>query len=179
MQRSDPGWRARPLAAGWAGNHSGRGRGRAARAPAGTARCVWRVADAHHRKRPFPRRLAAPGILVNERHWLTTDEPASLGGEDTAPTPYELLPAAVAACVVTTIRMYARRKGWDVGEILVDASLDHAARPQSCTIHLRLPEGLSDEQRDRLERVAQACAVHRTLENGLDFEQTVELAAAA
>jgi putative redox protein len=109
-------------------------------------------------------------IVVNDRFRLVTDEPAELGGEDTAPTPYELLPAALASCIVTTIRMYARRKGWELAEVGVDVELDADAKPQRATIALSLPPGLSDEQVARLEHVAQACPVHRTLERGLVFE---------
>jgi putative redox protein len=115
-------------------------------------------------------------ILVNERHWLVTDEPEDLGGEDTAPTPLELLPAAVASCVVTTMRMFARRKGWELDEIGADVVLDRETRPARCTIAVRLPEGLSDEQTRRLEQVAKACAVHRTLEHGIAFDHSVVVA---
>ena len=115
-------------------------------------------------------------ILVNDRHWLETDEPEDLGGEDTAPTPLELLPAALASCVVTTIRMFARRKGWQLDEIGADVTLDRKMRPAQCTIAVRLPEGLSDDQTRRLEQAARACAVHRTLEHGIAFEHGVVVA---
>jgi len=111
-------------------------------------------------------------VLVG-RHVVVTDEPASLGGADSAPTPYELLPAALAACVVTTIRMYARRKDWDVGPITVEATFDGDARDPACTFELRLPDDLDGDRRARLERVADACAVHRTLERGVRFERAV------
>ena len=115
-------------------------------------------------------------ILVNDRHWLETDEPEDLGGEDTAPTPLDLLPAALASCVVTTIRMFARRKGWELDEIGVDVTLDREMRPAHCTIAVRLPEGLSDDQTRRLEQAARACAVHRTLQLGIAFEHGVVVA---
>jgi putative redox protein len=115
-------------------------------------------------------------ILVNDRHWLETDEPEDLGGEDTAPTPLELLPAALASCVVTTIRMFARRKGWELDKIGADVVLDRELRPARCTIAVRLPERLSDEQTRRLEQVARACAVHRTLEHGIAFDYGVVVA---
>jgi putative redox protein len=115
-------------------------------------------------------------ILVNDRHWLETDEPEDLGGEDTAPTPLELLPAALASCVVTTIRMFARRKGWELDEIGADVMLDREMRPAQCTIAVRLPESLSDEQLRRLEQVTKACAVHRTLEHGVCFDHRVVVA---
>jgi putative redox protein len=112
-------------------------------------------------------------IAVDDRHWLVTDEPESLGGTDTAPTPLELLAAALAACVVTTIRMFVRRKSWALDEISAKATLDTKARPPRCTIEVGLPGELTEEQRRTLERVAQACAVHRTLEQSVDFEQTI------
>jgi putative redox protein len=113
-------------------------------------------------------------VLVNDRHWLVTDEPESLGGTDSAPTPQELLPAALAACVATTIRMFARRQGWSLDEITVEATLETRPRPQRCTITVALPSGLEEGQWRRLEYVARACVVHRTLEQSVDFEQTIE-----
>ena len=49
-------------------------------------------------------------IDVNGRHTITTDEPAKLGGSDTAPTPHELLPAILASCVSTMITLYAHTR---------------------------------------------------------------------
>jgi len=48
-------------------------------------------------------------IDVNGRHTTTTDEPDRLGGDDTAPTPHELLPAILASCVSTRITLYTRK----------------------------------------------------------------------
>jgi putative redox protein len=118
-------------------------------------------------------------IFVNDRHWLETDEPEDLGGGDTAPTPLELLPAALASCVVTTIRMFARRKGWELDEIGADVVLDREVRPAQCTIVVRLPENVGEERRRRLEQVAKACAVHRTLEHGIAFDHAIRVSARA
>ena len=115
--------------------------------------------------------------LIGDRHWIVTDEPPELGGEDTAPTPYELLAGAISACVVTTLRLYTRRKGWELGEVEVEVVLGGEPRDPSCTIELHLPDDLDDERRARLEQVAQACAVHRALEHGVRFEHPVAAAA--
>ena len=58
-------------------------------------------------------------VLIDGRHRLTTDEPERLGGEGSAPAPHELFPAALAACVATTLAMYARTKESDLGEVTV------------------------------------------------------------
>ncbi len=50
------------------------------------------------------------------RYDLKTDEPVSLGGQGQGPAPFDLYLASLAACTAITLRMYAERKGWDLGE---------------------------------------------------------------
>ncbi|TVP57819.1 MAG: OsmC family protein [Gemmatimonadales bacterium] len=106
------------------------------------------------------------------QHHLLADEPASVGGEDQGPTPYELLAAALGTCTTMTVRMYADRKGWPVKE--VRTSLRHEKRrdgddPRVDYISREVTvEGpLSDGQRARLVEIASRCPVHRTLEAGV------------
>lgn len=113
------------------------------------------------------------------KHWITTDEPQDVGGDDSAPTPHELLPAALAACIATTVRMYARRKGWQVSELAVEVSFDNHSTPRRCEIRLALPAELSGEQRERLELIARKCPVHRSLEQGVEFNFASSPAAVA
>ena len=105
-------------------------------------------------------------------HHLLADEPASVGGEDQGPTPYELLAAALGTCTTMTVRMYADRKGWPVDE--VRTSLRHEKRrdgddPRVDYIRREVTvEGpLDDGQRARLVEIASRCPVHRTLEAGV------------
>lgn len=112
-------------------------------------------------------------IDVNGRHTIVTDEPVRLGGSDRGPAPHELLAATLASCVATMVAMYARNRGWELGETSVDVDYDPERVPRAFTVELRLPDGLTDEQLRRLVRVAQTCPVRRALEGGFAFEERV------
>lgn len=111
-------------------------------------------------------------IDVNGRHTIITDEPERLGGTDEGPAPHELLAATLAGCIATTIAMYAQRREWDV-EATVDVDYDPDSVPRRFAVDIRLPQDLTPEQRQRLERVAETCPVRRALEAGFAFEERV------
>jgi putative redox protein len=110
-------------------------------------------------------------------HGITADEPRDLGGEDAGPSPQELLAASLASCTAITMEMYAHRKGWDVGDIVVDIDYEPAQRgsPTRFTMDLQLPKELPEDQREKLMQIAAKCPVHRTLEGEVMFEENVEL----
>jgi len=115
-------------------------------------------------------------------HLLHADEPASAGGTDTGPTPYDLLLAALGACTSMTVSMYARRKAWPLEDVAVHLrhSKIHAADCAECEtreamldrierdIHFTGP--LTNVQRSRLLEIAEKCPVHRTLTSGVDIK---------
>jgi putative redox protein len=109
-------------------------------------------------------------------HRLSADEPQESGGEDTAPSPQELLAASLASCTAITMEMYAKRKGWNVGGIEVEARFAPAERgaPTKFDLVLRFPESLSQEQVERLQVIAAKCPVHRTLDGEVMFNEAVE-----
>jgi putative redox protein len=110
-------------------------------------------------------------------HRITADEPRHHGGEDAGPTPQELLAASLASCSAITMEMYANRKGWDVGEIVVDVDYEPAQRgsPTRFMMDVQFPKELPEDQREKLLQIAAKCPVHRTLEGEVMFEETVEL----
>ena len=127
-------------------------------------------------------RIGASGYRVELRaraHAFAADEPASVGGTDTGPTPYEYLLSALAGCVVMTLRMYADRKGWPLEEARVDlrTARSHERDCENCETQpvgitlverrLELIGPLTDEQRARLAQIAERCPVKQTLERGV------------
>jgi putative redox protein len=109
-------------------------------------------------------------------HEVHADEPEDNGGDDSAPSPQELLAASLASCTAITIEMYAKRKGWDIGDVTVDVNYEPAQRgsPTRFDMKVRLPKELPEDQRERLMQIAAKCPVHRTLEGEVMFEESVE-----
>jgi putative redox protein len=107
-------------------------------------------------------------------HQLVADEPPPLGN-DTGPTPYDLLLAALGACTSMTVRMYADRKQWPLDQIRVTLrhSRIHAKDCADCETTngyiaqidcgVELTGDLDDTQRQRLLQIAERCPVHQTL----------------
>ncbi len=114
-------------------------------------------------------------VVIDRRHRLFTDEPERLGGEDSGPAPHELFPAALAACISTTLAMYARTKDWDLGEVTVDVDYDNQSTPRRFDVAIELGGALRDEQLQRLEQVAKACPLRRSIETGIEFVEAISL----
>ena len=110
-------------------------------------------------------------------HDLLVDEPKHDGGDDTGPNPQELLAASLASCTAITMEMYAERKGWNIGDVVVDVDYEPAQRgsPTKFEMVVRLPKELPEEQRERLMQIAAKCPVHRTLEGEVMFDERLEV----
>ena len=115
-------------------------------------------------------------VRYGENQILLIDEPLSVGGEGLGPDLYTLLLAALGGCTSMTVMLYARRKGWPVERVTVRlrAQRIHAKDCLECTrntegfVHriersVTFEGNLSDEQRLRLQEIANKCPVHKVL----------------
>ena len=66
--------------------------------------------------------------LSNGRHAWKSDEPLEKDGEDSGPSPYELLLGSLASCTLITLQLYARHKDINLGR--VSARYEHEKREE-------------------------------------------------
>lgn len=114
-------------------------------------------------------------------HHLVADEPASYGGGDTGPGPYDLLLAALGSCTSMTVGWYARSKKIPLEAVRVELrhSKIHALDCAECEtktgridrieMELHFTGDLSEEQRSKLREIAGRCPVHKTLKSEIDI----------
>ncbi|REG89797.1 bifunctional alpha/beta hydrolase/OsmC family protein [Winogradskyella sediminis] len=123
--------------------------------------------------------------IQTANHTFIADEPASVGGNDFGPSPYEYLNAALAACTVMTLKMYAERKKWDLKEVFVyithsrkhsEDMKDKSDKPKyldHISKKLKFVGDLTSEQKDRLKSISSRCPVHKTLASEVIFETEI------
>ena len=123
--------------------------------------------------------------IQTKTHSMIADEPASIGGDDFGPSPYEYLNAGLVACTAMTLKLYAQRKQWDLQEVFVYVThsrkhsddlgietnkpkyLDHITKK------LKFVGDLDDIQKERLKEIASRCPVHKTIASEVIFETTI------
>ncbi|MDP2697698.1 bifunctional alpha/beta hydrolase/OsmC family protein [Thalassospira sp.] len=135
-----------------------------------------------------------PGVVVRETgqgkfqamvmagpHRALADEPVDVGGLGSGMSPYDYLAAALGACTVMTLRMYADHKQIALDGVSVQVLHDkiHADDCIDCTMEEKQKGGkidrferiitmhgdLEEDVRARLLEIADKCPVHRTLES--------------
>ena len=119
--------------------------------------------------------------VVIGKHRLQADEPASYGGGDAAPGPYDYLLTALGACTSMTVGLYARRKQFPLESITVSLRhfRIHAKDCEECEtkkgmldridLQIALTGRLTEDQHATLMAVAAKCPVHRTLKSEIDI----------
>lgn len=122
-------------------------------------------------------------VVSDSHHWLA-DEPTAVGGQNLGPDPYDHLLAALGACTVMTMRMYAKHKKLAVEDFSVTLRHDRDyykdckdcdekdGRMELITREIKIVGDITEAERTRLLQIADRCPVHRTLDSKLIVKTT-------
>ena len=118
-------------------------------------------------------------------HRFVLDEPATAGGTDEGPTPYDALAAALGGCIAMTLRFYAKREKIPLEgvDVAVTHDREHAKDCAECLskegfihrfkVQIALKGTLSDEQKTKLLDIAKRCPVSKVLQSEIRIDATL------
>lgn len=103
---------------------------------------------------------------------LVLDEPSFNGGQDLGPDPFTTVLSGLIACTVTTLRMYIKRKGWDITDIHCSVNMLQETEPFKTFIFRTVSFGqpVTNEQKERLLWIAKNCPVAKLLQGEITID---------
>jgi putative redox protein len=104
---------------------------------------------------------------------IETDAPKDNQGKGERFSPTDLVGAALASCVLTTMAIVAERDSLNLDGASAEVEKHMVADPRrigALPLKVTLPRALNPEQRQKLESVARHCPVHQSLHPELKIE---------
>jgi uncharacterized OsmC-like protein len=124
---------------------------------------------------------------IGETYEFATDENGDLGGESTAPPPLSLIVAGLAGCLMTNIRLFARKKRVDLRGLKVTVEArwirevtgtePHVANTDgfSLDVEMDCPQG-TEAQIELLRAASKGCFVEHSLINPVALSHRLKTA---
>lgn len=114
--------------------------------------------------------------LTSGRHQLLADEPTERAGGDAGPAPFDYLLAALGSCTSITMRMYADRKGFDLGNVSIKLEYIRESKEVArITRHVSVSAKISEEQRARLADIIERTPVTLVIKQGVGIASSVSI----
>jgi putative redox protein len=110
-------------------------------------------------------------------HRVITDQSVHAGGEDSAPSPIELISAALGSCVALYVHQFCRSRGLPHDGMRIEVMPHNATSPSridALEVIVRLPVELPAHAMEMLERVVRSCPAHNTLVHGAAVAVSIE-----
>jgi ribosomal protein S12 methylthiotransferase accessory factor len=108
-------------------------------------------------------------------HLVPTDQPAGGGGEDSAPTPFELFLASLGTCAGIYVLGFCRQRNLPTEGIRIlqrNIANHQTGMMDRVELEIQVPPTFPKQYHSALVRSAELCKVKKTLENPPEFEIT-------
>ena len=105
---------------------------------------------------------------------IHTDAPKDHDGEGKDFAPTDLLASSLGTCVITIMAIEAKRRGWELGKILIDVyktmTSEGPRKIKTLALEIFMPSELDSEKYKILQRTAEDCPVKLNLEGAVDIK---------
>lgn len=107
---------------------------------------------------------------------ILMDQPAELGGEDSAPSPFALFLASIVGCAGFFALEFCHARGLPTHGLLVLMKGDRDPEKKvfdRLRIEIKVPEGFPERYREALRRAVDQCPVKKNIVENPQFEVVV------
>ena len=107
------------------------------------------------------------------QHLIRTDQPASNGGEDSAPSPFNLFVAAIGTCAGIYVLGFCQKRELPTEGIRIrqrNHFHDETGVLARVELEIEVPPAFPEKYREALVRVADQCAVKKAIQAQPVFE---------
>jgi len=122
----------------------------------------------------FPANLKVEATVGN--FTLLTDQPEKSGGDNEAPSPFELFTASIATCAGYFALKFCRARDIDTSTMRLKMHYDwdsEAKRYPKMSVALELPENFPDKYRKAIIKAMEQCVVKQHIHQPPEFDITV------
>jgi len=102
-----------------------------------------------------------------------SEQTAEGGGKDVGPSPTNYVICGLGACTAMTLRMYAERKGWQLGIVTVDVEFWQDDRNSRIERRVSVSARLDETQHARLADICERTPVTLLLKRGVKISTTL------
>jgi putative redox protein len=106
-------------------------------------------------------------------HTIRTDQPVKAGGENSAPSPFELFLAAIGTCAGIYVKMFCDNRKISTENIKITQTAQYdkvSGLPTDIKIDIQLPVDFPEKYKDAVINAAELCKVKKTIANPPKFE---------
>jgi len=99
---------------------------------------------------------------------IATDQPPAAGGDGTAPSPFDLFLASLAACAGIYVVDFCTNRGISLDGVKLQQTMERNAETHmvtDVTLRMELPEEFPDKYKDGLVRAVDLCTVKKHIMN--------------
>jgi putative redox protein len=110
---------------------------------------------------------------------VKTDQPATGGGENSAPSPFEVFLASLATCAGVYVMGFCKMRGIPTEGIrLIQRNEQDPSTKmvRKISLEIQVPKGFPEQYKSAVIRAAESCLVKKHLEKPPAFETTVTVA---